>query len=78
MQIPVKVAEGTHLDKMGRFYVIDREEYGDDENNKPNEYCVWQNVSFNTYPKYAWVETDEHYRNKLVAQIEKLKSLTIY
>ena len=67
MQIPMKV-EGIYLDNIGELFATNREEYGNDENNKPNEYCVWQNVSFSTNPRYAWVETDEHYRIRILQE----------
>lgn len=73
MKIPMKV-EGIYLDNIGNLFATNREEYGNDKNNKPNDYCVWQNTSLNMYSKYAWVETDEHYRNRIRLQHPWVKS----
>lgn len=31
---------------------------------KPNEHCCWQNVGI-MREKWAWVENDEHYRERI-------------
>lgn len=55
----------SYLDELAKIPPISREVYGDDFDNKPNDHCVWQNISCTTNVHMAWVETDEHLRERI-------------
>ena len=52
------------LDRLLKIKPVDRQIYGYDKNNKPNEYCIWDDY-FN-----HWVENDLHYRERLINKKE--------
>lgn len=41
--------------------------YGDNESEKPNDFCYW--ADFHYMP--GWYETDEHLRNRIMLRINK-------
>ena len=54
------------LDKWAEILPTIREIYGYDFEIKPNDHCTWATVGYT----YAWVETDEHLRNRLLNSME--------
>lgn len=54
----------SHLDYLMSLPQVSREIYGYDENIKPNDHCVWRDIGY-SQSTMAWVENDEHLRNRL-------------
>jgi len=54
----------SYLDYLASLPQVSRGIYGYDENDKPNDHCVWSMVGYSIL-KMAWVETDEHLRQRI-------------
>ena len=65
----VKIADGWYLDELAKAEPLTRETYGNDPDNKPNDHCVWRRELPTTTSGMAWVENDEHFRNRIKARL---------
>lgn len=54
----------SHLDYLMSLPQIHREIYGYEEENRPNEHCVWTDIGY-SMSVMAWVENDEHLRERI-------------
>lgn len=60
----VETATESDLDNEAALYgVFSREYYGDTHSYKPNEHCFWDAES------EAWLETDQHLRERILQRI---------
>lgn len=53
-----------YLDQLVSIPQVSREVYGYDEENKPNDHCVWVDLGYSRTIR-AWVENDEHFRERI-------------
>lgn len=58
-----------NLDNIARVPAIQRIIYGNDPNQRPNDYCNWQNHFFREGG--FWEENDEHFRNRIKEEYGK-------
>lgn len=56
---------GYSLDDLATTYAIGRTVYGYDEFDKPNDHCNWERSMPITGALMAWVETDDHLRERI-------------
>lgn len=54
----------SHLDYLMSLPKIHREIYGYDEEDKPNDHCVWTDIGY-SQSIMAWVENDQHLRERI-------------
>lgn len=52
------------LDELTSLTQVHRKIYGYDEEDKPNDHCVWQETGY-SISVMAWVENDEHLRSRI-------------
>lgn len=58
------------LDELASLTQVHREIYGYDEENKPNDYCVWTDIGYSR-SVMAWVENDAHLRERIKGMRDK-------
>ena len=68
-QFNPNTATGQYLENFSALATICREYYGDDPDNKPNDYCVWRDVGY-MHEMWRWVENDEHLRLRLKERVK--------
>lgn len=54
----------SHLDCLMNLPQVHREIYGYDEEDKPNDHCVWTDIGY-SQSIMAWVENDQHLRERI-------------
>jgi hypothetical protein len=55
----------SHLDYLMSLPQVHREIYGYEEENKPNDYCVWTDIGYSKSLMALGGETDEHFRDRI-------------
>lgn len=64
----------SHLDYLMSLPQVSREIYGYDEMDKPNEYCIWQEIGY-SQSIMAWVEVDAHFRERIKQVVDSNKEI---
>lgn len=59
------------LDRLAAAAPVNREVYGHDESNKPNDYCYWDNE------RGYWSETDQHLRGRIEARMHARRQVNL-
>jgi hypothetical protein len=57
------------LDILSSIPPKNREVYGYDKTDKPNTHCNWERVLPTVSSDFGWVETDDHFRSRILEEI---------
>ena len=69
--LTVSKPEGVDLGFISNIPAFSRETYGQDADNKPNDHCVWGRLLPTACSPMGWVETDDHLRQRVKADIDQ-------